>query len=293
MRTYLNQRSVLSLLLAVAIAHPVAGQTTAQATGIAATVVEDEATQPEHPWTLVPSFSWSFFNKGRDSWQQENLELYYYLAQEKLLFDASVERMHRPPNGYDTVYGFGAAWYPSDQLELHGGIKLTDDAGFLPSERYDLGFQYRWSPQWEVLLDVEQMNFGSYARQWNDGITQVKPGLRYWFSESNSLTLRYTHGWVHDAVDYDYYGVDVTFGDLPRDAKLVLSLAYGTDPDLDFGTGSTSLSDAYMVSIFYKQPVSADLTTFFGLEYVYRLRADNDDELYQMWTPTIGLSWKF
>jgi hypothetical protein len=85
----------------------------------------------------------------------------------------------------------------------------------------------------------------------------------------------------------------VTLGDMPCNGQLTLGFAYGTDPDLDLGSGVTALSDAYLFSIFYKQPINPDLSIFAGLEYVYRMRSDTNGELYQKLTPTIGLSWKF
>lgn len=248
---------------------------------------------PDHACTIVPSFSWSFFNKSRDDWQHESIEIFYHLAQQRVLLDSSIELIHRPPNGYDMVYGIGSSWYPDDDLELHARIKFTDDADFMPSERYDVGAQYRLHPRWKLLMDIGHWNFGSYAPGWDDGITHVKPGLTYEFNDQTRITLRYTHGWVHDELDYDYYSLAVMLSDLPRDAELVLSLAYGSDPDIDFGVGGAILSDAYVVGVAYKQPVNPDLCVFIGLEYVYRLRADNNREMYQMLTPTIGLSWKF
>lgn len=293
MLSFLIQRMCFAVLFLMLLPCGIKGQTAIGRERIDDAYVKDVRDHPDHSWTLVPSFGWSFFNKGRDSWQYEGIELYHYLAEEKLLLDASVEMMQRPPNGSDVVYGFGASWYPNDHLELHGRIQLTDDADFMPSERYGLGMQYRFHPQWELLMDVEHLNFGSYAQNWDDGITQIKPGLTYWFNDKTRITMRYTHGWVHDEVDYDYYSLDLTLGDLPRNAELVLSLAYGTDPDIGFGTGKATLTDAYVIGLMYKQPINPDLTFFVGLEYVYRLRPDNDRELYQMLTPTIGLSWKF
>ena len=262
--------------------------------GIGVEPVELEQIENEtNQWTLVPAYSWSFFNKGRDSWQKESIDLYYYLAAQKLLLGTSIDMMHRPPNGDDIMYSFNAAWYARDDLEIHGEVSLTPDANFMPSERYSVGLQYKINQQLEFLIDAEHLNFASTATAWDDGITQIRPGVSYWLTENTFITLRYTHGWAHDATDYDYYSAAISIGDLPRDGRLTLGIAYGTDPDLDWGTGITDLSNAYTLNIFYKEPISPDLTVFAGLEYVYRLRADSNRELYQMWTPTIGLSWKF
>ena len=293
MRINLTKLTCLIPLTLVAILEANYGQSATIAPGAEEIPLEEAASEQDKPWTLVPSFSWSFFNKGRDSWQEESVDLYYYLAAQKLLLGVSVDAMHRPPNGYDIAYGFNASWYSSDELELHGGIEVTPDADFLPSERYSAGLQYRLNQRIGLLFDVEHMEFSSYAPDWDHGITQISPGLSYWFTDKTYVTLRCTHGWIHGEERYDYYSAAVNFGDLPYDAQLTLGLAYGTDPDFEFGTLGTTLSNAYTFSIFYKQPINPDLSIFAGLEYLYRLRPDNDKELYQMWIPTIGLSWKF
>jgi YaiO family outer membrane protein len=293
MKITLNKNTCLVLLVTSCLLENHYGQSPASAPSAEIITLEQPQSEQAHPWTLVPAYSWSFFNKGRDSWQTESIDLYYYLPDEKLLLGGSVDMMHRPPNGNDIMYAFNASWYVSNDLEIHGEIALTQDADFLPSERYSLGLQYRLNPKLGLLFDVEEMAFGSYAPAWGDGITQIRPGVSYWFTEKTYATLRYTHGWVHNQADYDYYTAAINFGDLPRDGQLSIALSYGTDPDLDFGTTGTALSDAYTFSIFYKQPINPDLSIFAGVEYVYRLRPDNGRELYQMWTPTIGLSWKF
>lgn len=293
MRLIINKQTFLVPLALMILLENHYGQSSDSVSSSQNLTAEPTPSDQAHPWALVPAYSWSFFNKGRDSWQKESVDLYYFLNEEKLLLGGSVDMLHRPPNGDDIMYAFNASWYVSSALEIHGEIGLTQDADFLPSERYSIGLQYRLNPQLELLFDVDEMHFGSYAPTWEDGITQIKPGVSYWFTEKTHATLRYNHGWIHSETDYDYYSATIHFGDLPRDGQLSLGISYGTDPDLDFGTGNAALSDAYTFSIFYKEPISPDLTVFGGLEYVYRLRADNDDELYQMWTPTIGLSWKF
>jgi hypothetical protein len=80
---------------------------------------------------------------------------------------------------------------------------------------------------------------------------------------------------------------------LPGGGRLTVGFAYGTDPDLDFGTNETGLSPAYTYSLFYRQPITKDLSVFGGVQYVYRLKQDSNDELYQQLTPTLGLIWTF
>jgi YaiO family outer membrane protein len=294
MKIALKEHTCLVFLAMISLLENNYGQSTDSPLSDGITSPEQLGIDPAYQWTLVPAYSWSFFNKGRDSWQEESLDLYYYLEKEKLLLGTSIEIMHRPPSGTDIMYGLNASWYALDNLELHGGVSLTQDADFLPSERYSLGLQYRLNQDLGLLFDVEQLNFGSYAPEWeDDGITQIKPGISYWFTDNTYMTFRYTHGWVHDQTDIDCYSAKVNFGDLPRDGQLSIGVTYGTDPDLEFGTNGTTLSDAYTFSIFYKEPIKPNLTIFAGLEYVYRFQSNSDRELYQMWIPTIGLSWKF
>jgi len=294
MRITLNKHTCLVILAMIFLLEDHYGQSPNSPLSAEIIKLEQLESEPAYQWTLVPTYSWSFFNKGRDSWQKESVDLYYYLPKEKLLLGGSVDMMHRPPNGSDIMYAFNASWYARNDLEIHGEIGLTQDADFLPSERYSLGLQYRLNQKLGFIFDVEQLNFGSYAPAWeDDGITLIKPGISYWFTENTFTTFRYTHGWAHDQVDFDCYGAAVVFGDLPRDGQLSIGISYGTDPDLDFGSTGTALSDAYTFSIFYKEPIKPNLTLFAGLEYVYRFQTNNNNELYQMWTPTIGLSWKF
>ena len=294
MRLLLNKQTFLIILVMIGLLEDHYGQSPNSPFPAETINLEQLDSKPAYQWTLVPAYSWSFFNKGRDSWQMESIDLYYYLPDEKLLLGGSVDMMHRPPNGNDIMYAFNASWYARNDLEIHGEIALTQDADFLPSERYSLGLQYRLNPKLGFIFDVEQLNFGSYAPAWeDDGITLIKPGISYWFTEKTFATFRYIHGWVNNESDFDCYSAALNFGDLPRDGQLTLGISFGTDPDLDFSTTGTALSDAYTFSIFYKEPIKPNLTIFAGLEYVYRFQPTNNHELYQMWTPTIGLSWKF
>ncbi len=252
-------------------------------------VIQDK---PFYPWTIVPSYSHSFFNKGREDWQRETLDIFYQ-PDKYLLLGGSVDFVQRPPNEDDIMYSFNASWYPLKKLEVHGEIAHTPDAHFLPNNTYSAGFQYILNPKITLLLDAEQLYFDTHSSSSEYDITQIKPGVSYWFTEKSFLTLRYAHGWVHDEVDYDYYSAAVNFGDMPRDGQLTIGVAYGTDPELDFGGTGATLSDAYIGTIFYKKPIKPNLSIFAGIEYVYRLRPDNDKELYQSITPTVGLVWKF
>ena len=144
-----------------------------------------------------------------------------------------------------------------------------------------------------LLFDYAQYNFSSVAPLGQGSIEQIKPGFSWWFTDDIFMTFRYSHGWAFDSDQYNYYAGTLNFWNLPGGGRLALGLAYGTDPDLDFGTGDTSLSNAWIGSLFYQHPITEDLWLIAGLQYVYRLRENNVDELYQQWSPTVGLSWKF
>jgi hypothetical protein len=85
----------------------------------------------------------------------------------------------------------------------------------------------------------------------------------------------------------------MNFWNMPGGGRLTVGLAYGTDPDLDFGTGDTSLSNAWIGSLFYRQPITESFALVAGLQYVYRLQENNAGQLYQQWAPTIGAVWTF
>ena len=280
------------LLASLALSGILSMQDAGAAT-IASPADESLQTETAPQWTLVTAFSHSFFNRNYDSWHKESVELYYYLPDIKVLLGTSMDFEERSASRSDLVYGFNARWYATKPLQLHSGIKLTDDADFLPGERYTLGMQYRVNPELELLFDVERLEFQDQVAIWDDGITQIKPGFTWWMNEHNRVTLRYIHGWVHDHSDFDYYSAKFHFADLIRDGVLSVGLAYGSDPDFGFGSTATTLTDAYILSVFYTEPIKENLKIIVGIEYVYRLRPDNNRELYQMLTPTIGLSWNF
>ncbi len=241
--------------------------------------------KPFLPWTVVPSYSHTFFNKGRDSWQRETLDIFYQ-PDKYLLLGTSVDFKHRPPTGDDVMYSLNASWYPLKKLEVHGEISLTPNAHFLPDETYSAGLIYTLNPQVSLLFDIQQLNFDTNLLTSGSDIKQIKSGATFMITEKSSVTFRYIHGWAYSEVEYDYYSASVIIGEMPYDGKLSIGLAYGTDPDLGFGAVDATLSDAYTFSIFYKKPINPDLSIFTGFEYVYRLRPDGR-ELYQQLTPIV------
>jgi hypothetical protein len=148
-------------------------------------------------------------------------------------------------------------------------------------------------PRVALLLDYQQLNFAPIGPVGPGSIEQIKPGVSFWFNDDTFLTLRYARGYAFNDFGYNYYSAALNIGGLPHGGRLTMGFAYGTDPDLDFGTGDTSLSPAYTYSLFYRHPINKDLSVYAGVQYVYRLKQDSNEELYQQLTPSIGLLWKF
>lgn len=243
-------------------------------------------------WTIVPLYTFTAFNDGRDPWQEEYVE-FLYQPYRNLVLGAAIDILQRPPSGTDILYSALASWYPTKYLELHAKLSFCANPNFSPDQIYQGGFEYQIAPRLLLLFDYAQYNFSSVAPLGKGSIEQIKPGFSWWFTDDIFMTFRYSHGWAFDSDQYNYYAGTLNFWNLPGGGRLALGLAYGTDPDLDFGTGDTSLSNAWIGSLFYQHPITENLWLIAGLQYVYRLKENNVDELYQQWSPTVGLSWKF
>lgn len=248
--------------------------------------------EPFKRWILVPSFGWSFFNKGRESWLEEDIQLMYRVTR-TLLIGAEIDLMQRPPAGDDIMYSAFASWYPWKFLEVHSKLSFTPDPDFSPDQIYAGGFEWQVQRHITLLLDYQQFNFSGQGSLGEGSIEQIKPGITLWYNDDIFLTFRYARGWAFNDFGYNYYSATLNWGNLPGGGRLTAGFAYGTDPDLDFGTNETGLSPAYTYSLFYRQPITKDLSVFGGVQYVYRLKQDSNDELYQQLTPTIGLIWAF
>lgn len=293
-------KTLLLLFLCCVLAVPRAG---AQAE---ATTLEKEVVLPSRPgdpvevvgeepfnrWILVPSFSWSFFNKGRESWQQEDIQMMYRVTR-KFLVGVEMDLMQRPPSGDDIMYSAMASWYPWDFLEVHTKLSFTPEPDFSPDQIYAGGFEWQVHRRVTLLLDYQQFNFASLGSIGPGSIEQLKGGITLWYDDDVSLTFRYARGWAFNEFGYNYYSGALNWGGLPGGGRLTLGFAYGTDPDLDFGANTTGLSPAYTYSAFYRHPITDNLSVFGGVQYVYRLQEDSSAELYQQVTPTIGLVWQF
>jgi hypothetical protein len=254
--------------------------------------IEVREEKPFKRWTIVPLYTFTAFNDGRAGWQQEYIEILYQPLS-NLILGTSIDIMQRPPSGTDILYSGLASWYPVKYLELHSKLSFCPDPQFAPNQIYNGGLEYLAAPRLLLLFDYTQYNFSSVAPLGPGSIEQIKPGFSWWFNDDVFFTFRYAQGWAFNDDNYNYYAGTMNFWNMPGGGRLTVGLAYGTDPDLDFGTGDTSLSNAWIGSLFYQQPITESFSVVAGLQYVYRLRENNSGQLYQQWAPTIGGVWKF
>lgn len=246
-----------------------------------------EQTESFKHWTFTPYYDYSFFNHGRQGWQEEYAQLLYQVNR-RLILGAEIDILERPPSGTDIYYSALASYYLLKELEVHGKISICPDPSFAATQIYAGGFIYQADPRLGVLLDYQRYNFIQGP------IDQINPGLAYNFNDESSIVVRYVRGWAFYNLEYNYYSAALNLG-LPGKRKLTMAFAYGTDPDAQIGADGntdTSLSPAYTYSLFFTQPITRDLTLLAGIQYVYRLR-ESGGELYQQLTPTLGFSWKF
>ena len=293
----MRTRLLLIIPLALACLAPARAQEQDAATLLNQQVILDQGLEvreekPFKRWTIVPLYTFTAFNDGRAGWQQEYIEILYQPLS-NLILGTSVDIMQRPPSGTDILYSGLASWYPVKYLELHSKLSFCPDPQFAPNQIYNGGLEYLAAPRLLLLFDYTQYNFSSVAPLGPGSIEQIKPGFSWWFNDDVFFTFRYAQGWAFNDDNYNYYAGTMNFWNMPGGGRLTVGLAYGTDPDLDFGTGDTSLSNAWIGSLFYRQPITESFALVAGLQYVYRLRENNSGQLYQQWAPTIGGVWKF
>jgi hypothetical protein len=289
-------RRGLCLLLLVA-ASPLGAQTTDPAELLNQEIILGQAIEvreetPFQRWTVVPLYTFTAFNQDRASWQQLYTEILYQPSR-NLILGTAIDIRQRPPSGTDILYSGLASWYPVPYLELHSKLSFCPDPQFSPDQTYSGGLEYQIAPRLLLLFDYTQFNFASIAPLGPGSIEQIKPGFSWWFTDDIFLTLRYAQGWAFNEQNYNYYSGTLNFWNLPGGGRLTAGLAYGTDPDIEFGTGDTNLSNAWIGSLFYRHPITENFAIIVGLEYVYRMRGTSSQELYQQWSPTIGAVWKF
>jgi hypothetical protein len=238
-------------------------------------------------WIFTPYYDYSFFNHGRQGWQEEDATL-IYRVNKRLALGAEIDIMQRPPSGTNTYYSALASYYLWKWLEVHGKISICPDPTFLALQVYSGGIIYQAAPRLGLLLDYQRYNFIQGP------IDQINPGIAYNFTDTTSLVMRYVRGWAFYNLEYNYYSAAFNLG-LPGNRKLTMAFAYGTDPDSEVGANNqnvTSLSPAYTYSLFFTQPITRDLCLFTGVQYCYRLK-ETGGQLYEQLTPTIGCTLKF
>ena len=253
--------------------------------------VEIEQKETFQHWVVTPFYDYSFFNKGRESWQEEDVQILYRFNK-YFLVGGEIDIMQRPPSGTDIFYSALASWFPWKFLELHGKMSFCPQPNFSPKQIYSGGLEYQVLPRVALLFDYQQLNFASTSYA-SGALEQIKPGVSIWLTDDIFFTFRYARGWAFQQITYNYYSGTLNIGNMPGGGRMTLGFAYGTDPDLDFGTLQTSISNAYIYSFSYTQPVSRNLSIFAGIQYVYRLKQFGNEELYQQLTPTIGCTLKF
>jgi hypothetical protein len=239
-------------------------------------------------WIFTPYYDYSFFNHGRQGWQEEFAQILYRVNR-RLIIGAEIDILQRPPSGTNIYYSALASYYLTKYLEVHGKISICPDPTFAATQIYTGGFIYQAAPRLGLLFDYQRYNFIQGP------IDQINPGLVYNFTDETWISARYVRGWAFYDLQYNYYSTAFNWG-LPGHRRLTLAFAYGTDPDAQIGANGnsvTSLSPAYTYSVFFTQPLTRDLNLFTGVQYVYRLKSYGGSELYQQLTPTIGCSMKF
>jgi hypothetical protein len=249
--------------------------------------VTPEVVERVRRWTFTPYYDYSFFNKGRQGWQEEYAQM-LYRVNNRLTVGGEVDILERPPSGTNTYYSGLASYYLWKFLEVHGRISICPAPTFAATQIYSGGLIYQAAPRLGLLFDYQHYNF------FQGPIDQLNPGIVWNFTDESSLAVRYTRGWAYSTLEYNYYSAALNLG-LPGRRKLTMAFAYGTDPDSEIGANNSnvaSLSPAYTYSLFLSQPLTRDLTLLAGVQYVYRLK-ESGGELYQQLTPTLGCSLKF
>ena len=254
---------------------------------VEAKTVKPEVQERVRRWTFTPYYDYSFFNKGRQGWQEEYAQI-LYRVNNRLTVGGEIDILERPPSGTNTYYSGLASYYLWKFLEVHGRISICPAPTFAATQIYSGGLIYQAAPRLGLLFDYQHYNF------FQGPIDQLNPGIVWNFTDESSVALRYTRGWAYSTLEYNYYSAALNLG-LPGRRKLTMAFAYGTDPDSEIGANNSnvaSLSPAYTYSLFLTQPITRDLNLLAGVQYVYRLK-ESGGELYQQLTPTLGCSYKF
>lgn len=250
-------------------------------------ITSEEPVESFKRWLLIPSYSYSFFNEGRQGWMEEDVQL-YYRVNKKLTVGGEIDILDRPPSGTNIYYSALASYYLWKYLEVHGKVSICPAPTFAATQVYSAGVIYQAMPRLGLLMDYQRYNFIQGP------LDQVNPGIVFNINDDNSIVLRYVRGWAFYDLEYNYYFAALNLS-LPGKRRLSFAFAYGTDPDAQIGAdGSnvTTLSPAYTYSIFFTQPITRDLNLFAGIQYCYRL-TENNNPLYQQLTPTLGCSLRF
>ncbi|MGA1540606.1 MAG: hypothetical protein ACO39C_09305, partial [Chthoniobacterales bacterium] len=108
--------------------------------------VEVREDKPFKRWTIVPLYTFTAFNDGRESWQQEYVEMLYQ-PHRYLILGAAIDIRQRPPSGTDILYSALGSWYPTKYLEVHAKLTFCAEPNFSPNQIYEGGFEYQIAPR--------------------------------------------------------------------------------------------------------------------------------------------------
>ena len=232
----------------------------------------------DEKWTLVPMYSFSSLSGGRSSWNEYDTQLFYRVNPEWVI-GGEVDVRDRPPAGTDTLVSALVSYTPWKPLELHAEVTVAPDAKFSASQMYLAGFEVRASKRISMLFDYQHYEYR------NGSIDQIKPGVRYWFSDETYFTLRYASGWAFDGIQYNGFGGSLTLG-LPGKRRLDLGYWRGTDPEWDVQAPNAITVQGNTYSAYFHQPIRRNIDLIVGAEY-------ESNRYYKRTTGSIGLSIKF
>lgn len=232
----------------------------------------------DEKWTFVPMYSFSSLSGGRPSWNEYDGQLFYKINP-NLVVGAEVDVRDRPPAGTDTLISALVSYTPWKPLELHAEITATPDASFSASQIYLAGFELRATSHISVLFDYQHYEYR------NGAINQIKPGIRYWFSDETYFTLRYASGWAFDNIQYNSFGGNLTLG-LPGKRRLDLGYWRGNDPEWDIQAPNAITVSGNTYSAYFHQPIRKNVDLIVGAEY-------ETNRYYKRTTGSIGLAIKF
>ena len=108
------KRIVCSCAAAIALCAPLHAQTQSAYNLLNQEVVLEQGAEvvqekPFKHFIIVPLYTLTAFNDGREPWQEEYVE-FLYQPYKNLIIGAAIDIMQRPPSGTDILYSALASW---------------------------------------------------------------------------------------------------------------------------------------------------------------------------------------